>query len=309
MSEAEPSFSADVATWLSLPPAAKRARLLPVTALFQGAVEGVTELLPYAPEDFQCTICFAKLLEDAIVNPPPCQCSNGHLLCHDCAGMIAVNMRKRRPCQKCPVCKVDDGKFVPLPHLKRLAENSLCMCPHGCGGLLRGTVFARHTKEECPMRPVVCPVCAEKVSKQSFLAHLRQMEDPSKHVFTGGVRGYAKEFPRVKGKFWWTTWKCPMMLLPGGVLHIERTSLTCSDPVTASVVCDLCFYGDDVNAKANVKINVSLRSGEPLRERHATSRTVSIASGQPASNYNLVVTLPKATAVQNDVLLLSFDIV
>ena len=271
----------DAVTWLSLPPAAKRDHLLPVAALFQNTTEDVAELLPYASADLQCVKCNVRLLEDVLVHPGPLQCENGHLLCQNCHYEITrAVVAPGQP--KCPKCNT--GKFMPIPFLTHLAKNSLFVCPNGCGGLLRGTAFAQHIKEECLMRPIVCPVCAEKVPKKNFLDHIQQKEP--RHVWPGP---YSPDCERNLRECGSTSWSWMAMLgRASGAVSLEQLSLKYlgRDSVRASIT--LRYFSDASDSR--FKLCLSLTSAD---QKHFAERTICLGSWQPASTYEMMVTLPE----------------
>jgi hypothetical protein len=167
--------------WLLETASDRRESQCPISCLFEGSESSVSHLLPYAPEDLQCTVCFADLLTFVIDTDRMARtCGQGHLLCTHCWRRISSDLAL------CPTCK--DAGFYPVPLLKRLAQNSFQLCPFGCGESVWGQRREKHLKEECPDRPCVCPICEADCKAKDFLAHCHRASGHFSEVVSVDLR-------------------------------------------------------------------------------------------------------------------------
>ena len=120
---------------MSLPPPPKRAKKGATSADDDDVVDVTSAVLQdkadkAVQEALTCVVCWLPMLGNIV------QCSNGHVVCGDCADRI-------EPDSRCPCCRVE-GAFFRCRSLEKLAPVWLFSCPKsnckwsGTGAELRG---------------------------------------------------------------------------------------------------------------------------------------------------------------------------
>jgi hypothetical protein len=123
--------------------------------------------LPYHPQDFQCQVCLASLLDLASAfEIPAFACPNGHQLCEPCLWKLLA----RQPVKKCPTCSLT-GSFQEVPLIARLAEGFFGPCPNGCGESFWGSARYQHRLVTCTHREVDCELCDEPFKAKDLRGH------------------------------------------------------------------------------------------------------------------------------------------
>jgi hypothetical protein len=105
---------------MSLPPPPKRAKKGATSADDDDVVDVTSAVLQdkankAVQEALTCVVCWLPMLGNIV------QCSNGHVVCGDCADRI-------EPDSRCPCCRVE-GAFFRCLSLEKLAPVWLFSCP------------------------------------------------------------------------------------------------------------------------------------------------------------------------------------
>ena len=116
-----------------------------------------------------CTCRACKML----MEQPTSGCSQGHCLCKPCYLTIIEGATP-----VCPVCneKTNGGKLQRIRPFESVIGNLLlARCKHGEGGGCpwRGAVseLAAHLASSCPLEPISCPDCEERLARQDMKEH------------------------------------------------------------------------------------------------------------------------------------------
>jgi hypothetical protein len=170
--------SSCLGTWLQEPPAKRRRSSLPVSVVFNAVSADATILLPHAPEDLQCCICFVALMEWILDygahDMNVYSCPTGHLFCEACWRKVFGDASS---VSACPLCRCTLESVLPVPLLKRLAAGALSICPLGCGALLVGAQRRHHFETVCPQRLVACPHCHQSCAAETLRKHIDELHE------------------------------------------------------------------------------------------------------------------------------------
>ena len=153
------------------------------------------------PDDFQCGICLGALEK-------PVQCSNGHLMCRDCAEQVV------KKAKKCPVCRCSmtaKSLIRPSSIVSNALGNIVVHCPHfeaavspkkpaprrakkkskkdleeeareaGCLWTGPHQDLEGHLKSDCAHALRDCNLCEERMA-QSLIEHHVQEECPERSM-------------------------------------------------------------------------------------------------------------------------------
>jgi hypothetical protein len=212
--------------WLQEPPAKRRRSQLPVSAVFEAVSTDTTSLLPYAPEDLQCCICFVALMEWLLDygarDMNVYSCPTGHLFCEACWRKV---WGKESLISACPSCRCTLESAAPVPLLKRLAAGSLSLCPLGCGALLSGAQRRHHFENVCPQRLVACPHCHHRCAVKSLREHIVEKHEV---LLQATVQLCGR---RRKGSGQPNYCKTFLATSPKSIVYLHTLNVTCLDRV------------------------------------------------------------------------------
>lgn len=218
--------SSSLGAWLQEPPTKRRKSELPVSVVFDAVSADTTSLLPYAPEDLQCCICFTALMEWLLDygarDMNVYSCPTGHLFCEACWRKV---WGEESPISACPSCRCTLESAVPVPLLRRLAAGALSLCPLGCGTLLSGAQRRHHFETTCPRRLIACPHCHHRCAVEALRAHIVDQHEvlPQATVQLCGRRRKGCGQPNYCKTF--------LAASPQSIVYIHTLNVTCLDRV------------------------------------------------------------------------------
>ena len=110
--------------------------------------------------EFKCPVCYNLIIANVL------QCSNGHLICSDCASQSKDH---KWGLYKCPECRVEMPRFSRCLLAEKIRPTTEFPCDHqGCHAVFLGTEIAAHLRS-CLFKLVQCPICPNVVVKSGVL--------------------------------------------------------------------------------------------------------------------------------------------